>query len=154
MTLLRRVSFLMSMVGVLGCGSSITPCEKGASACACAEGAVCDDGLACDEVSRTCLPPRIALLPAIDARARSCELLLEDTSAHIANVRFDDTLRGEQVREAPRTALAFHALSDIPIDAASVELELLGEGTFRIARAQCFDQDGQAIASGGLASDG
>jgi hypothetical protein len=92
-------------------------------------------------------------LPSIDPAARSCEVLLEDESAQVLRARFEGSVRGEHVRQAPRTALAFHALADAAIGSGAVRLDVLGGGEPRIASARCFDREGRPIEGGGMATD-
>ncbi len=68
--------------------------------------------------------------------------------------REDVSVRAEHVRQAPRTAIAFHAMGDAPIGRDAVRVEVLGDGDFRIVNAQCFDRDGEPIEGGGIATDG
>jgi hypothetical protein len=144
---------LTGLVGA-GCSAPSSTCEAGASGCACGPGSTCDADLVCDPEARLCGRPRTRSLPRIDDAARSCEVLLEDTGARVVGTRFDASLRGEHVRQAPRTALAFHALADAPIGGGAVQVELVGDGDLHVARAQCFDREGRAIEGGGMATGG
>ncbi|UJR83124.1 hypothetical protein [Sandaracinus amylolyticus] len=154
----RRRRARVVLLGVLfaaigGCDPG-TGCERGALGCACGEGGRCDEGLTCDPSAGRCAPVRTVGLGVIDPAARSCEVLLEDAAASVRGARFESSLRGEMVRQAPRAALAFHALADRPIDASAIRIEVLGEGSPRIARAQCFDADGAPLTGGGIETDG
>jgi hypothetical protein len=153
----RRLAWLMVPLAglfVSACAEPASTCEAGASGCACRPGSACDADLVCDPEAQLCGRARTRSLPRIDAAARSCEVLLEDEGARVVGARFDATVRGEQVRQAPRTALAFHALADAPIGGGAVRVELVGDGELHVTRAQCFDREGRALEGGGMATGG
>ena len=135
-----------------GCHEGARSCSSGQESCPCEPAARCDEGLVCDP-DHVCRTPNTVGLPPIDPAARSCELLLDDDSATVAGARFDPFVQGELVREAPRTAVAFFASEDRAIATDAVLIEVLGEGSFGIARAQCFDKDGRPIEGGGLGEE-
>ncbi len=136
------------------CDDAADVCAAGKEGCSCSAASTCDPGLVCDASSGGCVRPRTLSLPAIDAAARSCELLLSDDGSRVVRPRAEGSVRVEHVREAPRTAIAFHATSDAPIGRDAVRVEVLGDGDFRIVNAQCFDRDGEPIEGGGIATDG
>ena len=137
-----------------GCGTEEQQCVAGSSGCPCLAASTCNDGLTCEPTSGLCQSARMLRLPAIDPVARSCEILLEDDQAAVLSAVFDPTVRGEEVREAPRTGLAFHAMGDAAIGPDAVKILVLGDGPFRVASSQCFDREGRPIAGGGMSSDG
>jgi hypothetical protein len=130
------------------------PCTQGQEDCACTADHGCDEGLSCEQDSKTCKPPTTLTLPSIDAAARSCELLLDDDTGAVQGANFEASVQGEFVRQAPHTAVTFFAAKDAAIPDGAVHIQVLGEGQFRITRAQCFDRDGKPIAGGGLKGDG
>lgn len=145
----------LSSVVVIACGSpSNAPCTPGESACACDVGGVCRDGLACDTTTNLCEGTRTLQLPAIDAAARSCELLVEDASASVVRADFASSVHGESIRQAPRTAVTFYADTDAPIGASAVRLEVTGGGDVSFKAGRCFDRSGVPIPGGGIAIDG
>jgi hypothetical protein len=137
----------------LGCSSDVE-CVAGTSGCPCLAASTCGQGLTCEPTSGLCESAKMLRLPAIDPSARSCELLLEDDQATVVHTVFDPSVRGEEVREAPRTGIAFHAMGDAAIGPDAVKVLVLGDGPFRIASSQCFDREGRPIAGGGMSSDG
>ena len=148
----RFASALFASVLLAACGGSTsTDCPPGTEGCRC-EPIGCGDGLACGD-DGLCEGLRTASLPAIDPVARSCEVLVEDGEAKVAGARFEDSVDGVHVRQAPKTAVTFYARRDQAIGASAVQLELLGAGSFRVATATCFDADGHPIPGGGIAAE-
>ena len=127
-----------------------TQCTDGAAGCACRADETCDDGLSCDLTAHTCEATHGIELPAIDPAARSCELLIEDDGARVVGADFADSVAGETVRQAPRTAVTFYAAGDHSIAHDAVHVQLSGTGGMTISRARCFDRDGHALPGGGI----
>lgn len=141
------VSLALALPALLaGCGGgSNEPCASGAAGCACRPGNVCDDGLACDDVTLVCEGGRSVTLPPLDPAARSCEVLVTDDGGRAVATEFASSVRGESVRQAPRTAVTFHGVADAPLSPDAVRLRVAGEGDVHIERARCFDADGRAL---------
>jgi hypothetical protein len=136
---------------VTACGGSQPTCPVGDERCACGPAATCDDGLVCAESSSTCEAPRRVWLPPIDAAARSCELLVEDrTDSVVVAARFDASVQGEHIRQAPRTAVTFFAVADRAIGGEAVAIEVIGGASIAVTRGQCFDRLGRPLANGGI----
>jgi hypothetical protein len=140
-------------VGHLGCSADVE-CVAGSSGCPCLAASTCNQGLSCEPTTGLCESGKALRLPAIDPSARACELLLEDDQATVVHAIFDPSVRGEEVREAPRTGIAFHAMGDAAIGPDAVKIMVLGDGTFRVANGQCFDREGRPIPGGGMSGDG
>jgi hypothetical protein len=150
----REAIFLIAFLLTSQSCSRPSECVVGETSCQCDARGQCDPGLVCEPAAGVCLAPRSIALSAIDPAARSCEVLLEDASATVVAARFAASVRGEHVREAPRTAVTFHAMGDAAIGREAVRIDVLGEGDFRVARGQCFDRLGEPISGGGIATDG
>jgi hypothetical protein len=108
----------------------------------------------CDTAQNLCESSRTISLPAIDSAARSCELLLEDDGASVVGADFAPSVRGETVRQSPRTAVAFYGTADEPIRSSAVRIKVVGSGGMTIARARCFDREGQPLPGGGISTGG
>jgi len=138
---------LVILATLVACGGDSRPaCADGEAGCACRVDDTCADGLACDLATRQCETTREVALPAIDPAARACEILLADDGARVVTARFDGSVTGESIRQAPRTALAFHANEDRAIASSAVRAVLAGAGGMTVARTRCFDRDGRALA--------
>jgi hypothetical protein len=126
-----------------GCASTPPECAAGGDGCRCESGGVCDDGLVCTD--GTCERPREVSLTVDDPAARACEALLRDGDAEVASVRFEGA-SGAHVREEPLTSVSFAAAGDVAIAGGAVRVEVVGDGTFTVESARCFDGAGQEIA--------
>lgn len=133
-------------VTLANCSGTREACAPGDADCACLAGSRCADGLVCTD-GNVCERPRTEGLPAIDPAARSCEVLLEESGAQVSGVRFGGSVVGEFVRQAPKTALAFHARGDTAMAGLDVGVEVAGDGAFTIASAHCFDRQGRVVDS-------
>lgn len=150
-----RVALLGVALAVASCsGPADATCTPGDRGCPCAAGSACEEGLVCDTTLGVCASARVVELPPIDPGARSCELLLEDDGAAVVRASFGTTVRGETIRQAPRTGVTFFSLRDAPIEGAAIHVELVGDGSMKVTRARCFDRLGHALPGGGIATDG
>lgn len=151
----RRLVLAATLALLAACGASSSPaaCVDGQAGCACRVDDTCDDGLACDVAAHTCEATHAVSLPAIDPAARACEVLLADDGARVVRARFDASVRGETVRQAPRTAVTFHAMGDARIGRDAVRIELTGPGGMAVVRGRCFDRDGRPLPGGGLGAE-
>ncbi|MCA9515494.1 MAG: hypothetical protein KC635_11160 [Myxococcales bacterium] len=78
--------------------------------------------------------------------ARACELVLDDPDGVIADVRFDETVKGRFVQRAPRVAVAFLRTADAPVAAGAVTLEASGDAAHVSVRvAHCYGSDGARL---------
>lgn len=146
---------LMLAVTLSACGSEGSgTCTAGEPGCACGPSGSCADGVACDTATNTCEGTRLVQLPPIDAAARACELLLEDDTASVVGADFGDSVRGESIRQAPRTAVTFYRTEDAPISRSAVRIRLVGGGEMKITTARCFDREGHPLPASALAIDG
>lgn len=153
--LLALPSLAALALALSACGSpEPSVCAPGGEGCPCSSASTCGDGLVCSSDSNVCLAPRSVSLPAIDPAARSCEVLLEDGTAHVVDAVFDSSVLGQSVRQAPRTAVTFFSASDAPIRSSAVRIQLAGDGVMTVRTARCFDRAGRPLAGGGIASGG
>jgi len=117
-------------------------CTPGSEGCACSAGDRCDDGLTCDH--GVCGQGATLAPLAFPAQARSCELLLREHGAAVLSIAFASDTAGSFVREAPRVAVALHALSDAPM--GELEVHVTGGGDRPTTeRTHCFDASGEAL---------
>jgi hypothetical protein len=100
---------------------------------------VCEEG--------TCVAAKGAAL-RVDAAARGCEVLLEDTDAvKIASAQFSGVARGSYLRRAPRTAVSFIATSDAPIGSGDARVLFAGEGQPKLLESDCVGADGKKLSN-------
>lgn len=133
----------------LGCDdtSENPECTPGKASCECTDDGGCDDGLTCE--AGVCQAWATTTLTVGDKAARACDVLLEEKGgATIKQVRFDDSVKGTFVREAPRTAVSFVATSDAPIGGGVVIVEMLGgDGSgVTVVKSECAGADGAPIS--------
>ena len=129
------------------------PCTAGTAGCAC-DDTRCDSGLACnDGVCRAVLTTGLKIA---DARARSCEALLTETTAGaLADVVFSGAVTGRVVREGNRAAVAFHANTDATIGDDAVTIAVTGQvdqiaQALTLSSTRCFDAAGAPLSGSGL----
>lgn len=136
---------MLSLALVLGGCNCNPPCDPGAATCACKEGSVCNDGLACGADNK-CVPPVAAGLQ-VDAAARGCELLLTESGATtVLTANFKNGVKGTFIRQAPKVALTFVSGGDTAIG-SNVELGLGGPTSgITVTRSSCVDVKGAPIS--------
>ena len=78
---------------------------------------------------------------------RSCEILLADKDQPVENVVFGEQVKGTMQRWAPKTALAFVALTDAPITGAVATVQSTSKPSFDIVTVRCYDHEGKPVAS-------
>jgi len=81
----------------------------------------------------------------IPAEARSCEFLFEDTGAGVQDVAFGGGIVGEWIRQAPRTAVAFHADGDSSMGDNAVAVRLMDGGGYVVIASRCFDSESREL---------
>lgn len=139
---------------VAGCAEPSGSCEAGEEGCPCAASASCEGGLYCVESTGLCEPQRTVALPSISPSARSCEVLYRDVEAVAVEGRFAPSLRGTSLRQAPLTAIAFHAVNDAAIAGGAAQLAIAGEGEVpSVVSAECFGRGGERLPGGGIGTD-
>jgi hypothetical protein len=138
-----QATLIAVALSAAGCASTPSECPTGSDGCRCESGDVCEDGFVC--MDGTCERPRELTLTVDDPAARACEALLRDGDAEVASVRFGGGASGAHVREEPLTSVSFAAAGDTAIASGAVRVEVVGDGTFTVERARCFDGAGQEI---------
>lgn len=119
-------------------------CPAGQKGCACDNGG-CGTGLVCrDGVCRDA--PATVGFTVSDPAARSCEVLVEGTTAD-DQVTFADTVTGKSVREGAKLAIVFFTNDDAAIAVGAVQIERAGGDLsgVQVARASCFDREGAPL---------
>ena len=115
----------------------------------CTETTACGDGKVCQ--AGACVAAKGAGL-RVDAAARGCEVLLEDTeTAKIARAEFGAEARGSYLRRAPRTALSFIAATDVSLGGGAARVLFAGDGQPKLLDSECVGADGKKL-SGALVS--
>ncbi len=77
-------------------------------------------------------------------QVRSCELLFVDKDAPITGVSFGASVKGTTQRWAPRTAVAFTALTDAPLSGNVLTVQA---SAFDLVTTRCYDHEGKPVAS-------
>lgn len=142
--------FVVAVLGLLsltGCQCTPPACTPGTQDCACATGAVCNEGLVCSG-DQKCAPGVTAGVQISDATARGCEFVLtEAPGTEVLSVEFKNGAKGTWIREAPRVAVTVVAGADTAL-AGSVSLGLTGSVTsLSLSKASCVDLKGQRLAT-------
>lgn len=149
---MRRVADIFELVVVLSLSSAcdggpVSPdggaCTPGAADCACLPTGDCHAGLTCDD--GLCRRQEGVSLVVTDPAARSCEAIVVEDATEIFGVDFGDAVSGTHVREAPRTAVAFHRTTDVEFETGAATVRHASGGTLRLRRARCFDRDGRPL---------
>jgi hypothetical protein len=130
---------------VAGCGDGNGDCAPGERGCACLPPSRCEGDLVCDR--GLCQRTDETQLVIEAEGARACELVLEDSDARVANVRFVASSQGTFLRRGRRTAVAFIASQDVALEGSDVRVGAVGgnASTITVAEAACFDRDGRPI---------
>lgn len=147
----RRALLALFVLVALGCDGPTTPdagpgCTPGSAGCACAEGDVCELGLVCTE--GLCERTREATLTVTDPAARSCEILVIESGTEVRGALFPTGVEGTWIREAPRSAVVFHATADAPLPSTVATIAYTDEAGASLvsARGRCFDARGQLLS--------
>lgn len=146
---MKRSALASAMFLAVACkptGDSSVDCVAGEVGCACLPAAPgCEEGAVC--FSQRCAVPSEGVLEISAADARACELLVEETSAEVAGVVFEDSVQGRFMTRGAKTAIAFFSASDAPVQGGAVRLQTVdGEpSTLTVLEAECFDREGAAV---------
>ncbi len=120
------------------------PCPAGTAGCPCDTGNRCDDGLVCE--ADTCEEAQAGGFRVSDPNARSCEVLLQETTARITGIEFGAGVQGAMERRAPKVALSFLREADGGFETGSVTLQLEGPSDgYAVRNARCFNNQGEPI---------
>jgi hypothetical protein len=119
------------------CSKSPGNCKPGGNGCACVANG-CTAGLMC--VANVCSGENNAGL-AFDARARSCEVLLQENGGKVDHVDFGKGVNGRWLRQGDKVAAAFVADHDAPIGAVQV----VYAGAFSITNSHCYGSRGEEL---------
>lgn len=150
-TMIRRLRLLPRLAAVLLLAACDGPdhaadaggCAPGAADCACLPTGDCHAGLTCDD--GLCRGQEGVSLVVTDPAARSCEAIVVEDATRIFGVDFGDGVSGTHVREAPRTAVAFHRTTDGAFAAGAATVRRATGGTLSLRRARCFDREGRPL---------
>lgn len=118
-------------------------CTPGAAECACLATGDCHAGLTCDD--GLCRSQESVSLVVTDPAARSCEAIVVEDATEIFGVDFGEAVSGTHVREAPRTAVAFHRTADVQFETGTATVRHASGGTLSLRRARCFDREGRPL---------
>lgn len=122
----------------------IPVCPAGTAGCPCDQGDLCEGDLVCDD--GTCIATSTQGLKISDPNARSCELLLQETTGKVLNAGFSEALRGAINRREPYVAIVFFGTSDQAIPDGSIVLQVEGDSQGFLAKSvECFDRLGQPL---------
>lgn len=132
-----------ALLWLVGCSSqSAKQCSPGEQGCACVADS-CNGGLVC--AGGSCTPEARAGLTVGSVEARSCEVLLADTTGKVDQVQFGDDITGRWLRQGDKVAAAFVANRDSPIGSSAVQVTYASGGTFSVVGSHCYGSHGEAL---------
>lgn len=128
-------------------------CEPGTAGCECGAGDTCEGDLAC--VAGTCQTGVTSGVIVGEASVRACEVAFQDDGTLLANLTFDETVRGQFARRGDTVAAVFFAVGDASITDGAINVTLAssdasaldGLTTLSVA---CFDNVGAPVAEPGF----
>lgn len=120
-------------------------CAAGESGCACLEENACNGDLVCMEGK--CTGSFDVGVKVSDGRARGCDVLVNEAGVRVADVTFNDKVKGTFVRESPRVAVSFISTTDAPIDASGIHLQVVGDDRagVTVESVACADAAGKPL---------
>ncbi len=128
----------------------MTACTAGESGCACTAESACGAGSVCTD--GMCVGATVSGLSVESADARSCEILLEETSAQIKAATYPEGVQGAMRRRAPNVAIAMMRDGDEAFPAGAASLTLDGDTSgVNIKEVRCFDPAGAVIEGASVA---
>ena len=119
-------------------------CTAGSLGCAC-DGEACGADLSCvGAICRFSAP----VLVVSGEGVRGCDVLLAEAGPYVRGVRFEATVVGEVIRQAPHTGVSFIARADSPLAGPIGWIYSdapLPAATLSISQAACHDRAGRLI---------